>query len=74
MTLAKPSTPDLLPGVVYLTPCGRECRLAKEQPLIAKTGEAALVYDTPGGRPSRGSMADGFSLMPANWRVLRRLS
>lgn len=68
------ATSDLVPGAVYLSPAGRECRLAPEQPDLARRGEAVLVYDTPSGRAARGAMADAFALSRANWHVLRRLS
>ena len=74
MTRAVASTAELVRGAVYLSPSGRACRLAAEQPAGRGAHEAYLVYDTPGGRPARGAMADGFMLKRPNWYMLRRLA
>lgn len=74
MTRAKAATSDLVPEASYLSPMGRACRLAVDQDKAQSPDEAYLVYDTPGGRPARGSMADGFALSRANWYMLRRLA
>lgn len=74
MTRAASSTADLVRGAVYLSPAGRACRLAQDQGSADPAVEAYLVYDTPGGRAARGSMADGFMLSRANWYLLRRLA
>jgi hypothetical protein len=74
MTRAQSSTSDLVPDATYLSPAGRACRLAPGQEPLSRAAEAYMLYDTPTGRPARGSMADGFSLTRANWYVLRRVA
>lgn len=74
MTRAVASTFELVRGAVYLSPCGRACRLALDQGTADAETEALLVYDTPTGGQARGAMADGFLLARKNWHLLRRLT
>lgn len=65
---------ELRPGQVYLAPSGRCCMLMgreKQEGPGAPT-YATLVYHREDGRPGAAS-DEAFTLMPANFRLLRRL-
>ncbi len=65
------SMAELSRDAVYLSPLDRRCRWV---PTPEPNAVLHFVYDTPQGRPAKGSMADGFTLSVANVRLLRRVA
>lgn len=60
---------------VYLAPSGRRCRWWPGHTRFAQAAPwAILVYDLQDGRPASSAMSDGFTLSPANFHLLRRVS
>jgi len=63
----------LEPGVVYLTPTGRLCRLYEMDQRGGKGGIAKLCYVRRAGAGATG-WKDGFCLSAPNWRILTRVA
>lgn len=63
----------LEPGVVYLSPAGRRCRLFVDEAAVKpRKTEATLVNDLPDGTAPASPFAEGFVLSRINWYLLRR--
>jgi hypothetical protein len=74
----KAAPTPLDPNALYLSPLGRVCVLLPQQGVQMPNSWATLLYCRPdGSRPSMGPgspWANGFTLAPANFRILRRLT
>lgn len=65
---------ELEPGVVYLAPSGRRCRLFVAEGLQrAPQPWATLLYELRDGAAPRSFSSNGFSLSRANWSLLVRV-
>ena len=70
-TPAANAVPQLSRHAVYVAPSGRRCRVAYDDGVQKLTTKyATLVYHRADGRPGADS-DEGFTLMPANFRILR---
>lgn len=74
----KPVPPEPLdPKAVYLAPSGQRCTFVPSEGEAFKAPWATLVYCMPDGTPRPPTQTalwhHSFALMPANWRMLRRV-